>query len=118
MGVGLLLALLLLGSAMAFADPHAPQCSVRDRRLYERDGHTYPARFRALAGWGWASRDEYARLVAKDSGLSPGCAACYADAYECGKLRCKWFCMRAGERCDACLTRRGCVQRTHRCTGF
>lgn len=93
------------------------QCTSRDRRIWEREGHRWPHQFRAYGGL-WTGRDSYEEQVRHATGLSAPCARCYGVAYECGKDNCKWSCMTEGVACDACLEEAGCLGTCKVCTGF
>ena len=110
-----LLSIMLWLFALSIAS--STRCSRTDAIIYQKKGHTFPTVFRSFGGL-YTSKASYEEKIVQFMHLSPSCASCYGDAYICGYERCKWKCIRAGEACDKCLTRRGCIDQTQRCTGF
>lgn len=106
----LLLVLLLVGVASA-------GCTNNDRRIWEREGHTWAHRFRDFGGL-FVSTSSYEDQVRQATGLSEACAHCYGVAYDCGFSECKWRCASEGPSCTECLIEAQCIQHCNECTGF
>ena len=93
------------------------KCNKHDKKLFLRDGKTYPSLFRSLGGFG-VEKEEFQSKVSQASGLSMECSSCYAESYICGYENCKWKCAWEGGRCNTCLEDAGCIEFCKKCTGF
>lgn len=112
-----MLAALVLLLVVEFAVGAAGVCTTQDRAIWEREGHTWPHRFRDFGG-ALVSTPSYERSVRAATGLTEACAACYGEAYNCGYDHCKWSCYWESDACNTCLHDEGCIERCNRCTGF
>lgn len=92
-------------------------CNTNDKDIYHRIGHTFSTKFREFGGlFVWKS--DFQAKVESKIGLSPICAACYADAYICGYDNCKWTCRNDNDACTECLLKSKCIENCAKCTGF
>jgi hypothetical protein len=114
----LVICVLLHAAATAAGVKRTPRyvgcTSPSDKAIYEREGSTFAARFRAFGGF-MVSRGDFEEAVIAHTGLSATCAACFGGSYICGYNNCFWECAIAGDRCDKCLEHNLCVAECNRC---
>lgn len=106
-----------MGLILLFISVAWALCNSNDLKIYQTNGHLFPALFRSFAGV-TVSKEAFELQVVRETGLSAQCAQCYGSAYICGWQKCKWACLQTGRTCNTCLREESCTTNCDECTGF
>ena len=111
------ISLLSLFSSVALAG----QCNDSELELWNgRMDFTEQITYCAVQHFGSGGPVTQCLIAAYGGALSGGCAECFGNTVECGKVNCAARCVRdAGSAdCLLCTEQAGCVASQNQCTGF